>query len=81
MKPIYEKLMKQYGGSIPFSAMKRVSKPKKTKRRSNKKKRTKKRTKKITKQKLSSKGYYPGTIIRKSGKLLKLTKDKKWINI
>ncbi len=74
MKPIYEKLMKQYGGSIPFSAMKRASKPKKTKRRSKKK-----RTKKRTKQKLSSKGYYPGTIIRKSGKLMKLTKDKKWI--
>ena len=76
MKEIYEKLMKQYGGSIPFSAMKRASKPKKTKRRSKKK-----RTKKRTKQKLSSKGYYPGTIIRKSGKLIKLTKDKKWINI
>ena len=69
--------MKQYGGSIPFSAMKRVSKPKKTKRRSNKKKITKKRTK----QKLSSKGYYPGTIIRKSGRLLQLNKDKKWIKL
>tara|TARA_Y100000389_G_scaffold23233_1_gene19814 strand:- start:23 stop:259 length:237 start_codon:yes stop_codon:yes gene_type:complete len=78
MKLIYEKLMKQYGGSIPFSAMKRASKPKKTKRRPNKKKRT---TKKRTKQKLSSKGYYPGTIIRKSGKLLKLNKDKKWIKL
>tara|TARA_A100001011_G_C13614074_1_gene557259 strand:- start:29 stop:262 length:234 start_codon:yes stop_codon:yes gene_type:complete len=77
MKEIYEKLMKQYGGSIPFSAMKRASKPKKTKRRSKKKKTSKRRTK----QKLSTKGYYPGTIIRKSGKLMKLTKDKKWINI
>jgi len=76
MKPIYEKLMKQYGGSIPFSAMKRVSKPKRTKRRSKKK-----RTKKRTKQKLPSKGYYPGTIIRKSGKLMKLNKDKKWIKL
>jgi len=68
--------MKQYGGSIPFSVMKRVSKPKKTKRRSNKK--VSKRTKKLG---LSSKRYYPGTIIRKSGNLMKLTKDKKWIKL
>lgn len=76
MKLIYEKLMKQYGGSIPFSAMKRASKPKKTKRRYNKKV-----SKRRTKQKLSSKGYYPGTIIRKSGKLMKFTKHRKWIKL
>ena len=75
MNSQYRKLMRQYGGEIPFSVLaKQVSK--------NKQKRVNKRTKRIkrTRRNISTK-YSVGTILRKRGVLYKLNASKQWIKI
>lgn len=81
MNKIYKQLMKQHGGSIPFSVMKRINQ--KTHKKANKKttkKTNKKRKRYKTTHKVKSM-FYPGTIIRKGGILYKYTNNKQWIKM
>ena len=64
--------MKQYGGSIPFSAIKSK---KRTRKKTNKKRKRYKTTHKVKSM------FYPGTIIRKRGILYKYTNNKQWIKM
>ena len=69
--------MKQHGGSIPFSVMKRINQKthKKTTKKTNKKRKRYKTTHKVKSM------FYPGTIIRKRGILYKYTNNKQWIKM
>ena len=77
MNKIYKQLMKQHGGSIPFSVMKRINQKthKKTTKKINKKRKRYKTTHKVKSM------FYPGTIIRKRGILYKYTNNKQWIKM
>tara|TARA_B100000212_G_C27210030_1_gene462563 strand:- start:344 stop:577 length:234 start_codon:yes stop_codon:yes gene_type:complete len=77
MNKIYKQLMKQHGGSIPFSVMKRINQKthKKTTKKTNKKRKRYKTTHKVKSM------FYPGTIIRKRGILYKYTNNKQWIKM
>jgi len=81
MKDIYKKLMKQHGGSIPFTVLGGV-KQKKTIRRKNSKK-SKRRRKGMNRRslKLTTDKYSIGTIIRKQGSLWRLSHSRKWVKI
>jgi hypothetical protein len=93
MKEKYKNLMKQYGGSVPFSVLSDTKK-KLTKKRSrsnrggsrhnrNRSRHNKKRSRltKRVKRKLSTKGYIPGTIIRQKDGLYKFSSSRKWFKI
>lgn len=70
MNPMYTKLMKQYGGSVPFPILLKASQHKsRNKIRKTRKKKTKKTH------------YYPGTLLKRKGVLYQLTTDKVWIKI
>ena len=88
MKLIYKQLMKQYGGSIPFSAIQSKRKRTIQRKRSNRKKKLKKNTKRKSKLRKTKKQINSlstklaiGTIIRKNNKLYILTNNKQWIHI
>jgi len=80
MKDIYKKLMKQHGGSIPFTVLGGVKQKKKTVRKPKKKRRRRAKTTRIG-HIVNSNKYSPGTLIRRKGTLWTLTKSKKWIPI
>lgn len=75
----YKRLMKQYGGYIPFSALSQTKSSKRTKKRSHS---SKTRSRTIRKSRLpSTTRYAPGTILRKGVNLYKLNQLKRWIKI
>lgn len=86
MKEKYKKLMKQYGGSVPFSILS-YTKKKSTKKRSSSKRgrsrhnRNRSKLTKRVKRKISTKGYTPGTIIRQKDGLYKFSSSRKWFKI
>ena len=67
MKVYYKQLMKQYGGSIPFS---KVKPPKKKKRLTQRKK-----------QLINPKLYLPRTILRIKGQLYQVNSKHKWVQV
>ena len=75
--------MKQYGGSIPFHILGRVTskstKPKtKPKTKQTRKHKRSRQTKQKSRFRLYTNKYKPGTILRENGTLFKLTTKKKW---
>ena len=78
MEPIYKRLMKQHGGSVPFPLIIRAQK-KLGKDSKGKKHKTKRR---IRYKQLGGKAsYHPGTIIRHNRKLYELNSSKEWVRV
>lgn len=75
MKVYYKQLMKQYGGSIPFS---KVKPPKKKKRLTQRKQQRKQQRKK---QLVNPKLYLPRTILRIKGQLYQVNSKHKWVQV
>tara|TARA_B100000035_G_scaffold255744_1_gene225474 strand:+ start:2636 stop:2872 length:237 start_codon:yes stop_codon:yes gene_type:complete len=78
MEPIYKRLMKQHGGSVPFPliirAQKKLGEDNKGKKRKTKHK--------IRYKQLGGKAsYHPGTIIRHNRKLYELNSTKEWVRV
>lgn len=82
MDPIYKRLMKQHGGSVPFPLIIRAQK-KLGRGTKGKKHKTKHKTKRRLRYKqLGGKAsYHPGTIIRHNRKLYELNSTKEWVRI